>query len=177
MVGIYIVALAALLHIGWAIDILIADKVEMTTPTAIYFDMFGDRYVVSGLLFAVSAFALVGKLRWDANWFSFWSVIPQQALLMLSAWSSGWAVYVGHYADGVVRSRHFLFDDQWQNIITMILHSVYVGILLVHLLLDKDKGHVAQTMALEKMVATLPCVSHEVRLRAVEAALDKLTRA
>ena len=85
----------------------------------------------------VSIVAIYGKTKGKHGWLSFWTIIPQQILLMLSAWGSFFAVYNSMYADGVVRSRHFIFDDQWQNMITMLLHSFYLCTLLVNLLRNK----------------------------------------
>lgn len=140
MIGIYIVALAALLHLGWAVNIMISDKIYLTTPTATYFDIFRTQAAVVAALLVVSAIAFIGKLKWRESWLSLFTVIPQQIFLMLSAWSSFIAIVNGHYADGAVYSRHFIFDDQYQNIITMVLHSFYVSVLFVKLMMNTRNG-------------------------------------
>ena len=82
--------------------------------------------VVAGM----AAFGLTGKLN------VFWSVIvilPQQMLLMFSAWGAGAAIIAGQFADGVPRPHEFIAADQGPVILLALGHS---AALLDHILVD-----------------------------------------
>ena len=128
--GIYIVALVAALHVGWAIDMWIFPVNLLATPIAPYHALFGDIRNVATVITIVSILALAAEIFCgETIWRWFW-IVPQQILTMLSAWASYSAICNSHYADMVVRNPHFIFRDQWGNIATMLVHSVYMVALL-----------------------------------------------
>lgn len=53
-------------------------------------------------------------------------LLPQQILLMMSAAGAVEAIWLGQFADGVVRSRGFLAADQCYSIIVAIGHTAAI---------------------------------------------------
>ena len=155
MNGIYLLILIGLLHVGWAVDMAASPTVDITTPTAIYYALFGSKLAVVSVLVFVSALAVAGKELFGEAWGALWTVVPQQILLMLSSWSSVVTIASGHFADGVERNRHFLFQAEWQNIIAMVVHTAYVSVLIGKLTTRPPQGY----CAIKK--TTCPLENHE----------------
>ena len=128
--GIYIVVLVALLHIGWAIDMTILPKNLNATPIHPYHVLFGSIYNVAAVLYGVSALSIFAEIIWPENLRRWLCLVPQQVLTMLSAFSSYTAISESRYADLVIRNAHFIFRDQWGNIVAMLVHTVYMLALL-----------------------------------------------
>lgn len=126
LAGIYIVSYAAGLHILWGVALLCTSFDQWATPISPYFQLFGGHLSVALWLLSISAVALGGKIWANRVVLLLLCLIPQQALLMISAWASGFAIYQQQYADGVSRPFVFIFCDQLPNILAMLAHTGYV---------------------------------------------------
>ena len=124
--GIYIVSYAAGLHILWGVALLCTKFDQWATPISPYFGIFGGHYSIAFWLLGISFVALAGKIWKARSVYLLMCLIPQQVLLMLSAWASGFAIYNQQYADGVPRPFVFIFCDQLPNILAMLAHTGYV---------------------------------------------------
>ena len=128
--GIYIVAYASFLHIPWALVLLANPKIHLATPIAGYFWLLNTPAQVAAMLLAVSAVAFIGKLWLQNTWALLACLVPQQGVLMISAAASMNAVFQGTYPDGYKAPMDFIFNDQWGNILAMVLHTYYVAFLV-----------------------------------------------
>jgi hypothetical protein len=130
--GIYIVGLAAWLHIPWALVLLVNPEIHRDTPTAGFYWILSTPFSVAISLIAISILAFTGEIYWN-GWLRFWSLIPQQLALIISASSSIVAILHGHYADNYIAPRDFIFKDQWGNILTTLVHLWYMATLFATL--------------------------------------------
>lgn len=121
----FIIALLAVgLHLGWALALWNAPVIHTVGLSPFYAVLDSSRQVAV-LLLIVSILPVVARVcRW--RWLFFAALIPQQATLMMSAWSAVFCILESHYADAVIRPRSFIAADQWGNIMPAILHTVYV---------------------------------------------------
>lgn len=118
------VLFAIALHIWWA-AILIFDSsaLHVNAIDALY------RYISSlPLLIAViicaATMATVGLFT-KIPWVLFF-LIPQQALLMMSAAGAVESIYLGQFADGVLRPRAFIAADQFYSVLAACGHTIAI---------------------------------------------------
>ena len=64
------------------------------------------------------------------------AIVPQQAVLLISAFSAGEAVWNSQYADGVVRSRAFIGADQLPVVFLAAAHTIA----MVHIFAPWGRG-------------------------------------
>jgi hypothetical protein len=96
-------------------------SVQITTVSALTL-FFGSSYkIVLGLLVA-SVMSMVG-ITIDKSWSGI-LLIPQQVILLLSASGALSAMFLGHFADGVERSRAFILADQCHIVLAAIFHTL-----------------------------------------------------
>lgn len=53
-------------------------------------------------------------------------LLPQQLILLLSAWGALQAMYLSAYADGVLRPRAFLIADQMPAVLLAVAHTIAI---------------------------------------------------
>lgn len=126
--GKYIVAFASMLHYSWAV-LLVVDR-SASAPTAIHtLDVIcGGRYRAAFTLCVVATSAIVYpflRRRASARLMAV-MLIPQQAVLLMSAFSGIFATAVQHYADGVLRPWPFILADQAPVILAALLYTAMV---------------------------------------------------
>ena len=117
--------IASVLHVLWAVLIWNSPPIHNIPLSGFYSIVDTSRQVALLLLF-VSALAIFGKVRWKRGGKLFWSLLPQQASLMVTAWVAWVCIMNSAYADGVLRPRDFIATDQLGNIIPAVVHSFYV---------------------------------------------------
>lgn len=123
MNGKWILVYAAVLHLAWA-AILLAFPPVRTTAIDWILKMFGGYSTVAGLALAASAgLALSGLRLRDHPAGSFFMVLPQQFLVIVSAVGAISAMLAGHFADGVVRPSEFIIADQAPAVLLAVLHA------------------------------------------------------
>lgn len=92
----------------------------------IFFDLFPAK--LGGILLLISA----GLGFWAVVNFKnhptmrIFALLPQYVFLILTALSAIDYVFLGHYADGVIRPRVFIFLDQLPAIVAATLYSIAV---------------------------------------------------
>lgn len=118
-----IILYAVTLHYVWSILGFFSPDAYNATALRAIFDLFG--YYTPIPCFLVATSALIG-LRMPANTTSLALMIPQQMLLMLSAFGAVHAIAAGHFADGVVRPQTFIASDQVPAIIAAIGHTISI---------------------------------------------------
>jgi len=121
---VWIIWYAVLLHLGWGCLLLVSPSPYGATALHVYHDV--PRVLMAAVLFFASALAAWAVTRRQPSFQSLAALLPQQALLTLSAYAAIAAVIVGHYGDGLPRPRLFILADQAPALIALILHTVAV---------------------------------------------------
>jgi hypothetical protein len=121
---VWIIWYAVLLHILWGCLLLASPSPYGATALHVYHDL--PRNLTAGALFLASGLAASAVTRRQPSLQSLAALLPQQALLTLSAYAAAAAVIAGHYGDGVPRPRLFILADQAPAILALILHTVAV---------------------------------------------------
>ena len=85
------------------------------------------------LYFIVSFLAMVGLMA--PKWSGLVFLIPQQVVLIVSAWGAINAMVLGQFADGVIRPIPFLVADQAPAVVSAVLYLVA----LIASFLDKQR--------------------------------------
>jgi hypothetical protein len=120
----WIIWFAVALHTTWGCLLLASS--EPYGATALH--AFGGipRLAMAVVLFLASGLAAWGVTRHPPSLRSLVALLPQQALLTISAYAAVVAVIEAHYPDGVIRPRMFILADQAPAIIVLILHTAAV---------------------------------------------------
>lgn len=112
------------LHVWWAFMVVIDASALNATALNALIHMVSNRWTICLALLVSSSMSLIGVLlqtKWAGVLF-----IPQLIMLMLSSAGVVDAVWLSHFADGVVRSRVFIAADQMHILLTAIGYSVAV---------------------------------------------------
>ncbi len=124
-----IIVYAIVLHLIWGfLGIADISAYDATAFSAIHY-VFGG--MSPFICFFVAIAALIGLNK--KGLLGLQLMLPQQALLMLSAFGATMAIVNGHFADGVIRSAFFIAADQTSVILTAIFHTMAI----VHKALEK----------------------------------------
>jgi hypothetical protein len=121
-----IVLYAALLHYVWAASLIVDAKAGDATSLAGLFRSLGREGTIAALL-VVATLALIyvfvfSKRGMAAAIYA----LPQQAVLLISAWTAVSAMHAGHFADGVERPVAFIVADQSPAVIAAVLHAAAI---------------------------------------------------
>jgi hypothetical protein len=120
----WIIWYAVLLHALWGVLLLASPAPYGATAMHIYDSV--PRFALAAILFTASGLA-TWAISWRRpSWQSLAALLPQQALLTISAYAAMLAVIQAHYGDGVIRPRLFILADQAPVLLTMMLHTVAV---------------------------------------------------
>jgi hypothetical protein len=118
------VLFAIALHLAWA-ALLIFDSSPLSVNAidALY------RYIHPAplLIFVImgaAMMALIGLFT-ELPWVLF-CLIPQQALLMMSAAGAIESMWLGQFADGVLRPHAFIAADQFYSVLAALGHTVAI---------------------------------------------------
>jgi hypothetical protein len=115
---------AIALHLLWACLLLVNDRALGATALHAFAGV--PRLLTAAMLFGVAAMAAIGVLRDGSRRMTLALLLPQQAVLSISAMSAVTAVVDGRYGDGVPRPWYFILADQAPVILTMVLHTIAV---------------------------------------------------
>lgn len=112
----WIILYACSLQAIWGFSLLFFERSDIAAWAIT--QHFPDWAVSAALLVsaALSYYALI------ANKSVVW-MLPQQAMMMTAALDCMAAVILGHYADGAMRPRIFIFRDQLPEILTAVWHT------------------------------------------------------
>ena len=117
----WIIWFAIVLHTTWGCLLLASTKPYGATALHVFGDV--PRVLMAVLLFLASGLAAWAVTRRQPSLRSLVALLPQQAILTLSAYAAVLAVIEAHYPDGVIRPRGFILADQAPAIIVLILHT------------------------------------------------------
>jgi hypothetical protein len=125
-----IVLFAAVLHYVWAASLIADTRAGDATSLSGLVHLFGSRPTILVLLvvatLALAYVFLFSQRGLTAAIFA----VPQQAVLLVSAWTAVAAMASGHFADGVERPIPFIIADQSPAVIAAILHAaaIFIGL-------------------------------------------------
>jgi hypothetical protein len=119
-----IVLYAVILHYVWAASLLANPGAGAATSLSGLAWLFGPKPLAI-ILFAVATMSLVFVAFASVRGIpSVLFALPQQVVLLLSAWTSLTAMWRGEFADGVSRPVAFIVADQAPAVIAAALHAV-----------------------------------------------------
>ena len=143
----WIVWYAIFLHTLWACLLLASRNAYGATALHVYSPL--PRPLMAGALLTAYVLAAWAITRRQSSWRTLAALLPQQAILTVSAYAAAAAVVAAHYGDGVIRPRPFILADQAPVILVFALHTAAVV-----------EMHARQTTA-EVLQATLTAMDTE----------------
>jgi hypothetical protein len=118
------VLFAIALHLSWAI-LLIFDSSALNVNAIYALHLYIQSLpVLIGIITGAALMALVGLFT-ELPWILLF-LIPQQALLMMSAAGAIESMWIGQFADGVLRPHAFIAADQLYSVLAAIGHTVAI---------------------------------------------------
>jgi hypothetical protein len=120
----WIVWYAIFLHTLWACLLLASRNAYGATALHVYSPL--PRPLMAGALLTASVLAAWAITRRQSSWRTLAALLPQQAILTVSAYAAAAAVVAAHYGDGVIRPRPFILADQAPAILVFALHTAAV---------------------------------------------------
>lgn len=120
----FIIVYVVVLHYIWALILLVDSNAAPATAISGLYGNF-DRMVPYFLLFA-STTAWISVTRPRVSLWPILLIIPQQVILMLSAYAALAAMVAGKFADGVPRPHAFIIADQCPAVLIMVFHTIAV---------------------------------------------------
>lgn len=109
------------IHFWWA-AVIFEDEAGLlaTSVDSLY------RYIRSPelLVFVLTISSCMALLKLVFAWVPWWFLVPQQVLLLFSAAGAIEAMWLGQFADGVLRPHAFLMNDQIYPIILAMGHTL-----------------------------------------------------
>jgi len=120
----WIIWYAVVLHTVWGCLLLRSPAAYGATALHVFNDL--PRGLMAGALLSAAGLAVWAITRRQPSLKSLAALLPQQALLTLSAYAAVAAVFVAHYGDGVPRPPLFILADQAPAIIAFVLHTAAV---------------------------------------------------
>lgn len=120
LVVLYCVAL----HYVWALVTWLDPVALNATPLATIYQVFRtDTLVVIALIVAATLALLSSMCNFPLN---VWCLLPQQALLLMSASGAIAAMIAGQFADGVLRPHAFITADQMHIVLAAAVHALAI---------------------------------------------------
>lgn len=118
---------AVLLHLTWAGMLLFSDKPKNATAVHALARVWPAKVGLATVLVVVAGCATFAILKKDVPiHYRVALLIPQQIVLGISTAGAIWAMWVGHFADGVQRPTEFLIADQAPAALALIIHSATI---------------------------------------------------
>lgn len=126
--GKYIIIFACLLHVGWAILLMLDIRAGNATPISVLFALVNSRpVVITTLIFVAFCAWLFLDLRVrryiTLRWLTIF-LIPQQIVLTLSAGAGIYAIIIQRYPDEITGSWAHIAVEQLPMILMAILYTI-----------------------------------------------------
>ncbi len=112
------------IHVIWACLILENHAATGATPVSALASLFKSDGVLAAVLLLVAALSIVGlisRMPWAVA-----LLMPQQSLLLISAFGAAAAIISAQYADGVIRPQEFIAADQAGVILAAPAHAIAI---------------------------------------------------
>lgn len=129
-----IVVYSIVLHLTWAVLIWCDSASANATAVDALYRWIHPTIFLSLALMSTSLMAMTA-LTLQFPW-SMLLLLPQQAVLCFSAAGAIEAIYLGQFADGVLRSHFFIAADQIYAVLTALGHTVAI---ILHALRTSSK--------------------------------------
>lgn len=117
---------ACIMHFIWGTSLIIDPVAGGATALSVAMRVFGGHYGAAAAMYGVATLALFGIVKFHASFTKVWCMLPQQAMLVLSAGAVTSAMISSHFADGVMRSRAFIVVDQLPSLLIAVFHVIVV---------------------------------------------------
>ncbi len=124
----WIIWLAMVLHLIQGF-LLLLDKTAGNTTSAHLLLKYVPYAPLAGLIMVAAALLAMVELvyfHYIPNTGSVILLLPQQIILIMAAGSAIQAIFLSHFADGVIRSRAFIIADQSVFILLAIFYTVAI---------------------------------------------------
>lgn len=125
--ALYAIGLVSFMYVAWAVLLISLPAAAHATPVSPIATLLGGRIVTIAILLGAAVLAQ------GAVWFHrrrtlldhllILALIPQQLLLLVSAFGGIRAAVDGHYADGTVRPWQFIVADQLPVILLALVYT------------------------------------------------------
>lgn len=127
----WVIWYAIALHFVWGVCLLFSPDPLGVTAIHTFGGALPHRWL-GALFIGVAVFAAVEMMaqRWGFWWLML--LIPQQAVLMLSAWGALHAISTSRFADGVPRPPLFILCDQLPAVLAAVFHSAALIEVMFH---------------------------------------------
>jgi hypothetical protein len=122
---VWIIWYAVLLHTLWGCLLLASRSPLGATPLHVYDPV--PRGLMAAIFLAISGLAAWGATRRQPSWQTLVALLPQQAILTVSAAAAIVAIASAHYGDGIARPRLFILADQAPAILVLVLHTAAIA--------------------------------------------------
>lgn len=125
--NLWIIWYCVFLHFIWGLSLLITNESIHTTTIDAFFFFSTNVKIIGSCLCSIAILASCGLFnhKWP-KWIDCLMVLPQQFILLLSANGAITAIIHSQFADGVQRSRTFIFCDQLDSILLAIFHTATI---------------------------------------------------
>lgn len=121
------------LHAWWGVMLLLDPAVQGVTAINFMTTLTGSAWGSALVFLGVAGLATVGLLRARPRTTTgLIEVLPQQVVLLLSAFGACAAVWLSRYADGVPRPRAFIAADQVPAVFIVLAHTAALLDCFVH---------------------------------------------
>ena len=119
------VLFAIALHLWWTLMILVDQSALNATGLSSLYRYIHPASLLAGVVGGAAVMAFVGLFVRRYPWLII-LLIPQQALLMMSAIGALDAMWLAQFADGVLRPRAFIAADQMYSVLAAIGHTMAI---------------------------------------------------
>lgn len=115
---------AVALHLAWGVFLLIDDVATNATAVHALFRYIHPPELLSAVVVGAAIAALLAMFSHAPLFVAM--LLPQQALLMMSAAGAIEAIWLGQFADGVIRPHAFIAADQFNSVLAAIGHTAAI---------------------------------------------------
>jgi hypothetical protein len=117
---------ACIIHYIWGIALFVDERASWTTAINAITKYLPSVKFEASLIIIASTLALFSLMSQKRTVLTLVALVPQQVLMMVSAFGAIQASVYSQFADGVVRPFWFIFSDQSPYIVVMILHTLAI---------------------------------------------------
>jgi len=121
------VAYAVALHYLWAACVVVDRTALYATALHVFYAVMGwPHWIMPAVFAAVATMAMMALFLPDVGKVAIALMLPQQVMLMISAYGAIQATVAGHFGDGIERSHTFILADQAPAIIAAVGHTLAI---------------------------------------------------
>lgn len=125
------ICVACAMHFIWAIGLAVEPTAINATGLFTVLIIARDSYIAAALYGLVAVMAMIGVMSKRPEW-RVLLILPQQIILWFSVVGAVHAMYLGQFADGVLRERWFLIVDQVPVVLITLGHTAALLFIAEH---------------------------------------------